>query len=63
LQEADPNFRPVFAGIHYEVGRALLDLKETAQAIEHFRTARNTDPHGCCGSLAIKRLEELSQPA
>jgi tetratricopeptide (TPR) repeat protein len=60
LEGADPGFRAVCAGVHYDVGRALLDLGETLQAIEHLRIARDSDPGGHNGSLALRKLEALA---
>jgi tetratricopeptide (TPR) repeat protein len=63
LKGVDPSSRPLSAGIYYEVGLALLDLKENASAIQHFRTASEYDPHGHTGSLARKKIEALAGPA
>jgi tetratricopeptide (TPR) repeat protein len=62
LKDVDPNNRPLFAATQYEAGLALLDLKETSAAIQHFRTASEYDPHGYAGSLARKKLEALVGP-
>jgi hypothetical protein len=61
MKEIDPSFRPLSAALHYEVGLAMLDLKETTAAMEHFRTASECDPHGHTGSLARKKLGTLSE--
>jgi tetratricopeptide (TPR) repeat protein len=56
LREADPRLRPWFAAVHYEVGRALIDLNEVARAREHLQAARDSDPHGNVGALAARKL-------
>jgi tetratricopeptide (TPR) repeat protein len=58
LQEADPRFLPVHAGIEWRLGMALLSMGRPSQATDCFRHAREIDPSGKYGSLAGRALAE-----
>ena len=60
LQANDPKFRPLVASRHWTIGKALMAMERTGKAIEHFRAARDADPKGRYGSLALEQLKQHS---
>ncbi len=42
------------------IGMTLLAMERTANAIQHFRTARDADPKGKYGDLAVQQLKQHS---
>jgi tetratricopeptide (TPR) repeat protein len=63
LQESDPRFLPVHAGIEWRLGMALLSMGRPSQATDRFRHAREIDPSGKYGSLAARALAGHGLPA
>lgn len=51
--------KPVRASVHLRLGYALRALEHLTMAYEHWRAAREIDPHGWAGSQAARELEDL----
>ncbi len=62
LQEADPKFLPVHAGIEWRLGLALLVMGQPLQATDRFLHACEIDPLGKYGNLAARALAEHGLP-
>lgn len=62
LRDLDPNENAMTAGIHLDIGKALVAAQRIPGAIEHFRTACRTHPEGQLGSAARQELEKLGAP-
>jgi hypothetical protein len=62
LRETNSSLKPLAAGAHWRIGMALLTAGRVAEAIEHFRTASETDPHGQNGMLSRLALERHQAP-
>ena len=60
LSESDGNDKPNFAGTLYHLGQALLSQGNRSAAVEKFNKARELDPSGNYGSLAVRALREHS---
>jgi len=52
--------RATLAMRHWAVGMALVAMERTGKAIEHFRAARDADPSGKYGDLALRQLKQHS---
>lgn len=59
LKDTKTDFKPTIAALHYEVGRAYLDLGETSEAVKHLQIACDTDRRGRCGRLAKEKLDKI----
>jgi tetratricopeptide (TPR) repeat protein len=55
--------KPVRASVHLRLGYALRALEHFTMAYEHWRRAREIDPHGWAGSQAARELEDLPSHA
>jgi len=55
--------KPVRASVHLRLGYALRTLEHFTMAYEHWRRAREIDPHGWAGSQAARELEDLPSHA
>jgi tetratricopeptide (TPR) repeat protein len=51
--------QPVRASVHLRLGYALRALEHFTMAYEHWRRAREIDPHGWAGCQAARELEDL----
>jgi hypothetical protein len=50
--------KPVQAEVHLRLGHALWALEHFTMAQEHWRAAREIDPHGWAGSRAARAVGE-----
>ena len=50
-----PSVASLLAATRLHAGMALLTLGQTEKAIEHFRAARDADPNGKSGAIAIEK--------
>ena len=60
LRAPGGTLRATLAMRHWAVGMALVALERTGKAIEHFRAARDADPKGKYGGLAMQQLKQHS---
>ena len=51
--------RPVRAAVHLRLGNALRTANHFTMAHQHWRAAREVDPHGWAGNQAARELEDL----
>lgn len=57
LRACPVTYAPLLASTRLHVAMALLAMEETGKAIEHLRAARDEDPNGKYGALALQQLK------